>query len=85
MKRYLVFAGEYYYPGEGWKDFVGDFDTAEEAHAEAARLALTLDPSTGKTTLDWAQVVDLETGAACHHHRRVDNGAVCTENIRASS
>lgn len=31
MKRYLAFKGDVYYPGRGMSDFVGDFDTEEEA------------------------------------------------------
>lgn len=31
MKRFLLFAGDIYYPVGGWNDFVGAFDSAEEA------------------------------------------------------
>ncbi len=31
MKRYLLFIGHDYYPCGGWDDFVGDFDSAEQA------------------------------------------------------
>jgi hypothetical protein len=31
MKRYLAFVGYAYYPNGGMDDFLGDFDTAEEA------------------------------------------------------
>lgn len=31
MKRYLLFSGYGYYPGGGWSDFKGDFDTLKEA------------------------------------------------------
>jgi len=31
MKNYLAFYGEYYYPSGGMEDFIGDFDTIEEA------------------------------------------------------
>lgn len=31
MKRFLVFAGDAYYPSGGWKDFKGDHDTIEQA------------------------------------------------------
>jgi hypothetical protein len=30
MKRYLVFAGDDYYPCGGWDDFVGSWETIEE-------------------------------------------------------
>lgn len=38
MKRFLLFAGETYYPGGGWDDFVDDYDTLEEAEAKAKTL-----------------------------------------------
>lgn len=31
MKRFLLFIYDHYYPGGGWSDFVGDFDTESEA------------------------------------------------------
>ena len=31
MKRYLLFGGHVYYPRGGWRDFIGSFDTVEEA------------------------------------------------------
>ncbi len=31
MKRYLVFAFDFYYPIGGWDDFKKDFDTTTEA------------------------------------------------------
>jgi hypothetical protein len=31
MKRYMTFAGEYYYPSGGMNDFRGSFDTLDEA------------------------------------------------------
>jgi len=80
-KRFLVFAGEYYYPSEGWRDFRGDFDTIEEANHEASRLALDPGERNGKTLLDWSQVVDLETGEAQHFHRRDDSHEVEIEPI----
>lgn len=51
MKRYLVFAFDYYYPGGGWNDFVSAHDTVEEAQ------------KAGKDkNLDCYQIVDIETG-----------------------
>lgn len=32
MKRYLLFAGQIYYPRGGWEDFVGFFDELIDAH-----------------------------------------------------
>ena len=51
-KRYILFAGDQYYPGGGMEDFRGTFDTVEEARAAAGR---------GRSRYDWAQVVDRET------------------------
>lgn len=30
MKRFILFAGSEYYPGGGWNDFRGFFDSTEE-------------------------------------------------------
>lgn len=56
-KRYLVFAGENFYPDGGWDDIRGSFDTQEEAERFAHGI-------TGRPGgWDWGQVVDLMTGA----------------------
>lgn len=47
MKRYLLFCGYTYYPGGGWEDFVGTYDTVRECI-----LALI------DTHSDWYQIVD---------------------------
>lgn len=50
MKRYLLFMGyEYSYHG-GWNDFIGDYNTLEEAKLYALN---------NKT--DWFQIVDITT------------------------
>lgn len=66
MKRFLVFAGSNYYPCGGWSDFVGAYDSLEEARA-AAEERKTLGQAyeaRGQTFRctpdDWAHVVDLE-------------------------
>jgi hypothetical protein len=51
MKRFLVFSGPTYYPGGGWDDLTGSFDTFEQA-----KNSLVLEWG------DWAHIVDLETG-----------------------
>jgi hypothetical protein len=38
MKRYLLFAGEEYYPNGGMNDFVNDFDKESDAVALGNRL-----------------------------------------------
>lgn len=49
MKRFLLFAGHYYYPSGGWNDFAGFFDTPEEAQEAAERK---------KGDWDWWHVID---------------------------
>jgi hypothetical protein len=51
IKRYAAFSGSNYYPDGGWDDFVGTYDTLEEA-----RMAQRPNDN------DWQHVVDLETG-----------------------
>lgn len=50
MKRFLLFAGDMYYPGGGWSDFMEDFDSLEEARNGGRQ-----------TSDDWYQIVDTET------------------------
>jgi hypothetical protein len=38
MKRFLVFAGDAYYPEGGMNDFHDDFDTLEEARSFEAKI-----------------------------------------------
>lgn len=51
MNRYLVFAGDQYYPQGGWDDFRGSF---EDLHEAIDRIDLNA---------EWWHIVDLETGA----------------------
>ncbi len=51
LKRYLVFAGDTYYPGGGWADFKGSFESLKEGMDAAF-----------KARADWAHVVDSTTG-----------------------
>ena len=55
LKRYLLFAGDHYYPAGGWDDFAGSFDSIEMAIVEGLDL---LKQTPGA---DWAHVVDSET------------------------
>lgn len=48
--NYLVFAGQDYYPGRGWENFVRAARTLDDALEIAA-----------SATGDWWQVVELET------------------------
>ena len=50
MKRYLLFAGDDYYPAGGWGDFVDSFSERVEALERAAQ------EMKGK---DWFHIVDI--------------------------
>ena len=60
MKRYLLFAGDTYYPGGGWQDYKGRFKSRTEALRAAAGGTRNTDLVTG--SWDWWQIVDQETG-----------------------
>jgi len=51
MKRYLLFAGNNYYPGGGWNDFIGSFHSTE-----AAKTALL----NSDRAFQWWHIVDSE-------------------------
>ena len=53
MKRYALFQGTIYYPGGGWSDFAGTFDTIEEA------LAKVKNPN---DEYEWYEIIDLFSG-----------------------
>lgn len=54
--KFLVFAGECYYPGGGWDDFVDHYDTKEEAVADAR----AWETDRGKHAEVWWHVVDVK-------------------------
>jgi hypothetical protein len=54
MERYLVFAGDLYYPAGGWEDFIGSFRTLAEVKE------VTKDYMTEMT---WHHTYDMQTGA----------------------
>lgn len=55
MKRYLLFAGVGYYPYGGWKDYVGSYDSIEEATKGLAKRAM-------EQMTAWYHIVDSVTG-----------------------
>lgn len=69
MKRYLVFAYDNYYPGGGWYDFKGAYDTFESAKLEADARVL---PNEGDDFWqhDCSEVVDLQIGEIIHSAKR---------------
>lgn len=48
-KRYLLFAGEYYYPSGGFNDYVGSFESISDALSNVM------------SHHDWYHIVDLES------------------------
>lgn len=57
MKRFLLFAGDWYYPSGGWDDFEKSFDTLEEARAAKIRTY----PNGQIYWQDWGHIVDSHT------------------------
>lgn len=57
MKRFLVFAGDTYYPSGGAHDFIADLDTFVEAEAEA-QLWLSAHAARAEKDYVWAQIWD---------------------------
>ena len=53
MKRYLVFCGAFYYPLEGWNDFLGDTTTVDRARDLIAAKG---------DSPDWWQIIDTQAG-----------------------
>ena len=51
LKRFLLFAGDEFYPGGGWDDFIAGYDT----ELEAIRVA-------EDNKFNWYHVVDTYTG-----------------------
>lgn len=67
-KRFLLFAGDTYYPSAYWNDFQGDFDTLDEAieayGASPSWVSAEYAAAHPKASWnDWGFIVDLETGA----------------------
>jgi hypothetical protein len=56
LKRYLVFAGNTFYATGGWSEFVGSFDSVEEAR-DAAKI---YEGEGGHH--DWRDIVDIHAG-----------------------
>ena len=61
MKRYALFGGLDYYPGGGWEDFIGTFDTIEEA-TRAVSGSGGVPYESKPRDPDWWHIVDLTTG-----------------------
>lgn len=61
MKRYLLFGGADYYPGGGMNDFMGDYDTIEEAQAAVGPYEKTVDGTElhYQVSYDWADIWEM--------------------------
>lgn len=67
MKRYLLFAGDDYYPLGGWEDFQGDFDLCVNAkNFRKYYFAGTYQHLAGlaqyEIAFDWKHIVDSHSG-----------------------
>lgn len=62
MKRYFAFYGYKYYPGCGMEDFIGDYNTEEEALDEITKKINiengNLDTEDEKWEYRWANIYD---------------------------
>jgi hypothetical protein len=57
MKRFLVFAGYYYYPNGGMNDFKEDFNTLNSARDHLNHIK-----SFDGNSCDWGHILDILTG-----------------------
>ena len=60
MKRYLAFYGDDYYPIGGMGDFIGDYDTKEEAIQAIEEAHKKNRPDDLKWEWAWKQIYDTE-------------------------
>lgn len=65
MKRYLAFYGAVYYPSGGMDDFIGDFDTKEEA-IEGIQKHHKEESYSGTWEYAWANVYDTKDRIEVH-------------------
>lgn len=68
--RYLVFAGQYYYPSGGWDDYRAQFDNLDEARSYAKSLIKFEQSYLGgwiNVGEDWWQIISLESLTVVEH------------------
>lgn len=58
LSRFLLFAGQAYYPSGGWDDFAGSFLTLDEARSAARKMKRTSYQGDW-----WWHIVDLATSS----------------------
>lgn len=72
MKRYLIFIGPVFYPGQGFDDFEGSFDTIDECIKKIKELDSSMQEESeydeNETEINklcgpnyWGQIVDSQT------------------------
>ena len=61
IANYILFAGEDYYPVGGWRDFIGRYETKEEA-IDLAKSMLLRKYHPDTTNYSWYHVVNLLDG-----------------------
>jgi hypothetical protein len=57
--KYLVFAGDEFYPSGGAEDFVSAFDSCQEAAAECIRMMALSTDSRNRDNWTWIHVFDV--------------------------
>lgn len=67
--RYLLFAGEHYYPCGGVRDLVGDFDDLEEAKRRGTKVHDYVDMWRD----DWVSILDTEDMSVLHREGTVSD------------
>lgn len=65
-KKYLLIGGEEYYPAGGFNDYVGAFDSQEEAKREAER-CLAIDWDDSLDAIEWAEITEIENNLPQGH------------------
>jgi hypothetical protein len=61
LPRYLAFAGDDHYPSGGWSDFIGAFDTAEQARDAICEQEPTRIAGKRRCVNSWGHIVDAVT------------------------
>lgn len=69
MKRFIAFYGAVYYPSGGMNDFVGDFDTLEEAKISIEK---EFNEKTHGNKYEWGHVWDSENKQKVWKHNDDD-------------
>lgn len=77
MNRFLLFAGDRYYPEGGWNDYKRGFDSRREAEKAGDAGLKTGD----KRGWEWYQVVDQENGGVIEGISKIRSRSPDQEDI----